>query len=127
MADLRQANKFLSLGRRRSNATAAERDTARQKFWDAVDGFADDLMLIGADREAEILRLIAERDAYQAKNAAQRQEIVELRRNRTGQSDDEFEQVLQENGRLRQDYERLRKELRFLLEVPRPPPVPKRF
>jgi hypothetical protein len=113
----------LSMGRRRSNASTAERAIARRKFWDAMDAYPDDLMLRGADRDAELVRLQAERDALASENLMlsgikneQQRELEGLRRAQTAPpgTDDEFEQLLRENGRLRQDYERLSKEIRFL-------------
>lgn len=97
-------------------------------------------MLVGADRgQSEVLRLRAERDACRA-------EIAALRRNQTtqtaGGSDDEFEQLLRENGQLRQYGEQVREQLYELrdqlraraegrrvnpvLPVPPVPPVPTR-
>src|ERR1041385_8564272 len=146
MADLGQANKLLSLARRRSNAAAVELDVARRKFWDVVDGYPADVMLIGGDRDAEIRRLqdaaaslIAGHDALQAENTAlrrtndkQQQEIAALRRNPTSSgTDEEFDQLLRENGQLRRDCERLRADLRSRAEhwrnpIPPVPPVPRR-
>jgi hypothetical protein len=127
-----------------------ELDVARRKYWDAVDAYPGDLVLIGADggadQDSEIRRLraaaahlLAERDGLKAENA-------ELRRNQTtktsGGSDAEFEQLLRENGQLRQYSDQVREQLYELhgqlraraegrrvnpvLPVPPVPPVPTR-
>lgn len=131
MADLKQANKLLSMGRQRSQASPAELAIARQKFWDAVDNHPDDeLMLIGADRDSEIRRFKAERDAYHAENAAlhqikikQQREIAELRHNQSTQTGERFARMYEQ---LQRECQELREELRFRDQVPRPPPVPYR-